>query len=276
MAATALAAVKVAPYVDARRRAAAEIGGIVLVSQLALWTRGTLRLAALAALAGFMLPEIIRAYPGRAVYAESREQGSGRLLAVLKSLGRVFRHLTGFGWFDWGFPALAAYAAFGLGLLAHVAGTLHRDVYYEPLERLVAAKAMYVVSAMVQWLVLRNFAFPRLGTLLASRDGSVHGTAAYFASCHLPNVPLAVLCYVFGYVGLARCERYNGVLSVGLAHAFLGIALSWCVPQQVICLHVGQGYLRHAHKTYVDPIYGDRMPPNRSGWRPQPTPSWLR
>ncbi len=131
--------------------------------------------------------------------------------------------------------ALAA----AIPLLSSLAGTDLPPTYALPLN--IAWK--YTLWAFFQQFLLQSFFFLRLESLIGS-GWAVIGTAVLFASTHIPNPVLSLLC-LFG--GLFFCEmfrRFRSLLPLGVVHAVLGLTIAASFSDVLLHhMRVGIGYL---------------------------------
>lgn len=129
--------------------------------------------------------------------------------------------------------------AAAIPLLSSVAGTDIPPTHALPLT--IAWK--YAIWAFFQQFLLQSFFFLRLESLIGGR-WAVVGTAVLFASTHIPNPVLSLLC-LFG--GLFFCEmfrRYRSLLPLGVAHAVLGLTIAASFSDVLLHhMRVGIGYL---------------------------------
>jgi len=129
--------------------------------------------------------------------------------------------------------------AAAIPLLSSVAGTDIPPTHSLPFN--IAWK--YAIWAFFQQFLLQSFFFLRLESLIGGR-WAVIGTALLFASTHIPNPVLSLLC-LFG--GLFFCEmfrRFRSLLPLGVAHAVLGLTIAASFSDVLIRhMRVGIGYL---------------------------------
>jgi hypothetical protein len=196
-----------------------QIGILVVMLELALWSTGLLReVFSLAALVWVLATSI---FPWQSATRLGLTSGGFR-----KSL--------------WVISASAAVASLFVGT-AWVVGGLHPAFGAKTNSYTYLAYALW---AVIQQFILQSYLFVRFESLFADSKKAVLACAILFAFVHIPN---PVLTFATFAAGLAFCEifrRYRNLYSVGIAHALLGIALAVSVPSTLHHdMRVGIGFL---------------------------------
>ncbi len=123
--------------------------------------------------------------------------------------------------------------------------TLHGPTQLRPL---VQSYWPYVLSSMLQQLLLQGFFLARLTRLIPRPHYAVLAAAALFAVAHLPNPILTVLTMVWGSLACYLFMQYRNLYTLAVAHAILGITISLAIPGPMIRnMRVGLGYLLYTH-----------------------------
>jgi hypothetical protein len=105
----------------------------------------------------------------------------------------------------------------------------------------------YVIFAGVQQFLLQYFLLSRLQRLIPDQKLVVIVVAALFAVTHLPNPLLTLATVVWGVAACLLYLRYRSLLSLAIAHAIFGIAISITVPGPLDHnMRVGLGYLAYS------------------------------
>jgi membrane protease YdiL (CAAX protease family) len=208
--------------IDTRRKGRLlELVLVYAAIQVALWTDGTVKAIAIAAVwigvFGSVLAERVSA----------RKLGFGRdgLRASL-----------------WIMPA-------ALGLLGVIVvigwlcGSLH-GLAGEALWRRVAA---YIPWAFAQQFAAQCFFFRRLETLRGNGVTTVLMTSLLFAGAHLPNPVLVPATLLAELLWTLAYRRYRNLYAISIAHALLAVAVAVAVPEAWHHhMRAGIGYLRYA------------------------------
>ena len=116
---------------------------------------------------------------------------------------------------------------------------------YGPMGR-ADAFAGYAAWAIAQQWLLQGYFLPRLAKVTARERWAAAVVAGLFAVAHLPNVILAVMALFWGLAASFLFLRFRSIVTLGFAHAILGIAVAISVPGPVLHnMRVGIGYLRY-------------------------------
>jgi hypothetical protein len=104
----------------------------------------------------------------------------------------------------------------------------------------------YAVWAIAQQWLLQGYFLPRL-VQITSREGWAAATVAgLFAVAHLPNIILAVMALFWGVAASFLFLRFRSIVTLGFAHAILGIAVAVSIPGPVLHnMRVGLAYLQY-------------------------------
>jgi hypothetical protein len=141
----------------------------------------------------------------------------------------------------WVIPFAAVLTVLGAFLGAHF-NTLHPP-FANTRPELHAG--MYLVWALIQQFILQDFFLPRLLRLLPTRSAAVITAAGLFASAHIPNPLLVAATMLWGVIACTLFLRYRDLLTLGIAHAVLGLSLAFTLPAPLHHqMRVGLGYLR--------------------------------
>jgi len=103
--------------------------------------------------------------------------------------------------------------------------------------------AVYFVWAIAQQWIQQSLFFVRLERVLPKGADSFV-VAALFGLAHLPNPVLAPVTFVGGWILSEVFRRYRHVVPLGIAHALVGLAIGFTVPDHINHqMEVGTGYL---------------------------------
>jgi membrane protease YdiL (CAAX protease family) len=91
----------------------------------------------------------------------------------------------------------------------------------------------YVIWAIGQQFLLQSFFYLRFESLLGARVAIVANTAL-FAVAHLPNFPLTAMTIFGGLFFTEMFRRYRSLYPLGIAHALLGIAIAYSLPDSLM------------------------------------------
>ena len=135
-------------------------------------------------------------------------------------------------------PVAAAVLAVGSAV-----GTLRPDW------RIVAVRLPWLIAwGFLQQFVLQGFVHRRVREIVQGDRIREIATAAIFASCHVPNIPLIAVTFVGGWVWAAlfrRCPNLIGLaVSHGIGSAAVAIALG---PELLHGMRVGRGYFTYVY-----------------------------
>ena len=110
----------------------------------------------------------------------------------------------------------------------------------------VGAFVGYAIWAIAQQWLLQAYFLPRLVHVMPREGLAAAIVAGLFAMVHLPNMILAVVALLWGLASCFLFLRFRSVLTLGLAHAILGIALAVSIPGPVLHnMRVGLAYLQY-------------------------------
>ena len=197
-----------------------QIGTLIVILELALWSRGLSRqVFSLTALAWVLATSL---FPRR-------------------SATRLGLTSSGFRKSLWVISAAAAIASLFVST-AWVVGGLHpafgsRTDSYTYLA--------YGLWAVVQQFILQSYVFVRFESLFADNKKAVLACAILFAFVHIPNPVLTIATFAGGLVFCEIFRRYRNLYSLGIAHALLGISLAVSIPSPLHHdMRVGIGFLQ--------------------------------
>jgi hypothetical protein len=104
----------------------------------------------------------------------------------------------------------------------------------------------YAVWAIAQQWLLQGYFLPRLAQITAREGWAAVIVAGLFAVAHLPNMILAVLALFWGVAASFLFLRFRSIVTLGFAHAILGIAVAISIPGPVLHnMRVGLAYLQY-------------------------------
>lgn len=182
-----------------------QIGILLVLLELALWSRGTPQhVFSLAALIWVIATSIS---PKRnATHLGLTSRGFKKSVWVISVSAVLAAAFVGVAWLSG-----SLHPAFG--------ARTHSYTYFA-----------YAIWAVLQQFILQSYLFVRFESLLGSGRKAVLACAILFAVVHIPNPVLTVATFAGG---LAFCEvfrRYRNIYAIGIAHALLGIALAVSIP----------------------------------------------
>lgn len=196
-----------------------QIGILLLLLELALWSRGTSQhLFSVAALIWVIATSV---FPGR-------------------SAGYLGLTARGFKRSVWIISASVVLAAGFVGV-AWILGSLHPafGARTHPYSYLA-----YAIWAVIQQFILQSYLFVRFESLMGDGRKAVLACAILFASVHIPNPVLTVATFAGGLLFCEAFRRYRNIYTIGIAHALLGIALAVSIPSALHHdMRVGIGFL---------------------------------
>lgn len=196
-----------------------QIGILLTLLELALWSAGTTqRLFSIGALLWVLATSI---FPRRsATHLGLTSGGFRRSVWVISSSAIIALGFVGTAW--------------ALGSLHPAFGARTHSYTY----------LAYAIWAVIQQFILQSYLFVRFESLLGNGRKAVLACAILFAIVHIPNPVLTVATFAGG---LAFCElfrRYRNIYAIGIAHAFLGIAVAASIPSAFHHdMRVGIGFL---------------------------------
>lgn len=159
-------------------------------------------------------------------------------------------------------------------LLAALAVTIAAKMHtlqqpYGPMDR-VEAFVGYAVWAIAQQWLLQGYFLPRLAPLTPKEAWAAAIVAGLFAVGHLPNMILVVMALVWGLAACLLFLRFRSILSLGIAHAILGITLAISIPGPVLHnMRVGVAFLQYQPPVALSPARSDYRPSAWNGDRRQ-------
>jgi hypothetical protein len=104
----------------------------------------------------------------------------------------------------------------------------------------------YAVWAIAQQWLLQGYFLPRLLRVTPREAWAAAIVAGLFAVVHLPNAILAVMALFWGLAANFLFLRYRSVITLGFAHAILGITVAISIPGPVLHnMRVGLAYLQY-------------------------------
>jgi hypothetical protein len=167
--------------------------------------------------------------------------GGSAAVAFIRNRSIEFR-MTGFWRSLWIVGAALMLAASAVAIAARM-HTLQQP--YGPMSR-AEAFVGYAVWAIVQQWLLQGYFLPRLAQVTSRESWAAAIVAGLFAVAHLPNTILAVMALFWGLAASFLFLRFRSVVSLGFAHAILGIAVAISIPGPVLHnMRVGLAYLQY-------------------------------
>jgi hypothetical protein len=131
--------------------------------------------------------------------------------------------------------AMGAAAVLAIGALAGSAPAFPRGV--------LGAFLLYPAWGLVQQYAMQSFTYRRLREATASPGLSAAGAAFLFAILHWPNLALAAVTLVGGYVWCRLFERRPNLLTLAVSHGWLAVLLRYSWPAEWLHnLRIGPGY----------------------------------
>jgi hypothetical protein len=167
--------------------------------------------------------------------------GGSAAVAFIRNRSIEFR-MTGFWRSLWIVGAALMLAAAAVAIAARM-HTLQQP--YGPMSR-AEAFAGYAVWAIAQQWLLQGYFLPRLAQVTTQESWAAAIVAGLFAVAHLPNTLLAVMALFWGFAASFLFLRFRSVVTLGFAHAILGIAVAISIPGPVLHnMRVGLAYLQY-------------------------------
>ncbi|HLY40237.1 MAG TPA: CPBP family glutamic-type intramembrane protease [Terracidiphilus sp.] len=167
--------------------------------------------------------------------------GGSTAVSFIRSRSIEFR-MTGFRRSLWivGVALVVASAAVAIAANAH---TLQQP--YGPMDGAEAFAGYAVWAIAQQWLLLGYF-LPRVAQRTPREGRAAAIVAGAFAVAHLPNLILAVMALLWGLAAGFLFLRFRSIVTLGFAHAILGIAVAVSIPGPVLHnMRVGLAYLQY-------------------------------
>ena len=116
---------------------------------------------------------------------------------------------------------------------------------YGPMGR-AEAFAGYALWAIAQQWLLWGYFLSRLARTMPRESWAAVIVAGLFAIAHLPNLILTVMALFWGLAASYLFLRFRSVVTLGCAHAILGIAVAISIPGPVLHnMRVGLDYLQY-------------------------------
>jgi len=104
----------------------------------------------------------------------------------------------------------------------------------------------YAVWAIAQQWLLRGYFLPGLAQVTPQESWAAAIVAGLFAVVHLPNAILAVMAQFWGLAASFLFLRLRSIVTLGFAHATLGITVAISIPGPVLHnMRVGLAYLQY-------------------------------
>ena len=167
--------------------------------------------------------------------------GGSTAVAFIRSRSIEFR-MTGFWRSLWIVGAALMLAAPAVAIAARM-HTLQQP--YGPMGR-ADAFVGYAVWAIAQQWLLQGYFLPRLVQVTPRESWAAAIVAGLFAVVHLPNAILAVMALFWGLAASFLFLRFRSIVTLGFAHAILGITVAISIPGPVLHnMRVGLAYLQY-------------------------------
>ena len=167
--------------------------------------------------------------------------GGSTAVAFIRSKSIEFR-LTGFWRSLWIVGAALMLAAPAIAIAARM-HTLQQP--YGPMGR-AEAFVGYAVWAIAQQWLLQGYFLPRLVQVMPRESWAAAIVSVLFAVAHLPNAILAVMALFWGLAASFLFLRFRSIVTLGFAHAILGITVAISIPGPVLHnMRVGLAYLQY-------------------------------
>jgi hypothetical protein len=167
--------------------------------------------------------------------------GGSASVAFIRNRSIRFR-MTGFWRSLWIVGAALMLAAPAVAIAARM-HTLQQP--YGPMGR-SGAFVGYAVWAIAQQLLLQGYFLPRLARITPRESWAAAIVAGLFAVVHLPNAILAVMALIWGLAATFLFLRFRSIVTLGFAHAILGITVAVSIPGPVLHnMRVGLAYLQY-------------------------------
>lgn len=150
--------------------------------------------------------------------------------------------MTGFWRSLWIVGAALMLAALVIAIAARM-HTLQEP--YGPMGR-ADAFVGYAVWAIAQQWLLQGYFLPRLAQATPQKCWAAVIVACLFAVAHLPNAILAVMALFWGLAASFLYLRFRSIVTLGFAHAILGITVAISIPGPVLHnMRVGLAYIQY-------------------------------
>lgn len=167
--------------------------------------------------------------------------GGSSAVALIRSRSIEFR-MTGFWRSLWIVGAALMLAAPAIAIAARM-HTLQQP--YGPMGH-AEAFVGYALWAIAQQWLLQGYFLPRLARVTPREAWAAAIVAGLFAVAHLPNAILAVMALFWGLAANFLFLRYRNIVTLGFAHAVLGITVAISIPGPVLHnMRVGLAYLQY-------------------------------
>lgn len=102
---------------------------------------------------------------------------------------------------------------------------------------------LYPFWGLAQQFAMQSFTYRRLREAVGRPAPTAAITAALFASLHWPNLALAALTLVGGYVWCRLFERHPNLITLALSHGWLAVLLRyWWPPEWLHNLRIGPSF----------------------------------
>jgi hypothetical protein len=116
----------------------------------------------------------------------------------------------------------------------------------------------YAVWAIAQQWLLQRYFLPRLTQITVREGWAAAIVVGLFAVAHLPNMILAVMALFWGVAATFLLLRFRSIVTLGFAHAILGIAVAISIPGPVLHnMRVGIAYLQYRTPVELRLTQGD-------------------
>ena len=187
--------------------------------------------------------------------------GGSTAVSLMRSRSIEFR-MTGFSRSLWivGVALMLASSTVGFAARMH---TLQQP--YGPMVR-AEAFVGYALWAIAQQWLLQGYFLPRLARVTPRETWAAAIVACLFAMAHLPNMMLAVMALFWGLAAGFLFLRYRSIVTLGFAHAILGIAVAISIPGPSLHnMRVGLAYLQYRTPVEVG-LASDDSPEANSTW----------
>lgn len=130
---------------------------------------------------------------------------------------------------------IGAIAVVGVGLLTGADPDLPRGV--------ARSFLLYPVWGLTQQYAMQSFTYRRVREGTGRPELAAAITAFCFASAHWPNLALALVTLVGGYVWCRLFERHPNLFTLALSHGWLAVLLRYSWPAEWLHnLRIGPGY----------------------------------
>lgn len=99
------------------------------------------------------------------------------------------------------------------------------------------------IWALVQQFILQGFIYRRVRSLTSTANQAAMITAAVFGAVHLPNLTLAILTFIGGFVWSMVYERAPNLYPLALSHGLVSLFVMSTLPNWMLrSLSVGYKY----------------------------------